>query len=142
MFYVIIKHVWPLESFWPPRWYVLSSDAFKRQIDLQLQLYYLILKKICGTGEVHLTVNSHKIRTNVRTKLNFSFCALKIMQFSDCVIENCFAVAISRVMGEWVWEMGGTWLFLFFDFFLATLERNHSYCLLKVYKLIVYINNY
>ena len=33
----------------------------------------------------------------------------------------------------------GAWLFLFFDFFLATLERNHSYCLLKVCKLIVYI---
>ena len=99
-------------------------------------------EKICGMGEVYLTVSKHKTRTDVRIKLIFPFCVLKIMQFSDCVIENCFAVTISRVMREWVWEIGGTWLFLFFDFFLATLERNHSYCLLKVYKLIVYINNY
>ena len=36
-------------------------------------------EKICGTGEVYLTVSSHKTRTSVRIKLNFSFCAFKIM---------------------------------------------------------------
>ena len=94
-------------------------------------------EKICGTGEVYLTVRSHKTRTNVRTKHNFSFCAFKIMQLT-CETVNDFAVAVGRE-----WEIGerGTkgLLFLFFDFFLATLERNHSYCLLKVCKLIVFI---
>ena len=36
-------------------------------------------EKICGTGEVYLTVRSHKTRTNVRTKLNFPFCAFEFM---------------------------------------------------------------
>ena len=30
-------------------------------------------EKICGTGEVCLTVNNHKTRTDVRTKRNFPF---------------------------------------------------------------------
>ena len=61
-----------------------------------------------------------------------------------CETVNDFAVAVGREMGEWEEVGTGTeeLLFLFFDFFLATLERNHSYCLLKVCKLIVYINNY
>ena len=45
MFYWLSIASWTLESFWPPRWYVLSSDVFKRQIDLQLLTYWLILKK-------------------------------------------------------------------------------------------------
>ena len=37
-------------------------------------------EKICGMGEVYLTISRHKTRTDVRTKLNFPFCAFKIMQ--------------------------------------------------------------
>ena len=58
-----------------------------------------------------------------------------------CGTVNDFAVAVGKE-GENGCEVTEGLLFLFFDFFLATLERNHSYCLLKVYKLIVYINNY
>ena len=95
-------------------------------------------EKICGMGEVYLAISRHKTRTDVRTKLNFPFCAFKIMQLllwnSNCETENGFAVAVGR--GE---RGVGSVALSFFDFFLATLERNHSYCLLKVYKLIVYI---
>ena len=72
--------------------------------------------------------------------LIFPFVRLNLCGFG-CGIVNGFAVAVGREMGEWEWGTIGL-LFLFFDFFLATLERNHSYCLLKVCKLIVYINNY
>ena len=96
-------------------------------------------EKICGMGEVYLTVSKHKTRTDVRTKLIFPFCAFEFIQLT-CGTVNDFAVAVCRNGWERKGEMGGTWLFLFFDFFLATLERNHSYCLLKVCKLIVYIN--
>ena len=102
------------------------------------QLILRCAEKICGTGEVYLTVSRHKTRTDVRTKRNFPFCALEFMQLM-CRTENSFAVAVERTGGrEWVGRVGWMWLFLFFDFFLATLERNHSYCLLKVFKLIVY----
>ena len=87
-------------------------------------------EKICGTGEVYLTISKHKTRTDVRTKLNFPFCAFTFMRFWlwNCQLETKKAVG-NVGTGEW-------WLFLFFDFFLATLERNHSYCLLKVFILI------
>lgn len=42
--------------------------------------YLSILKKICGRGEVYLTISCHKIRTDVRTKLNFPCCALEFIQ--------------------------------------------------------------
>ena len=38
-------------------------------------------EKICGMGEVYLTVSKHKTRTDVRIKLNFSFCAFEFMRF-------------------------------------------------------------
>ena len=97
-------------------------------------------EKICGMGEVYLTISSHKIRTDVRTKRNFPFCAFKIMRFWlwDCKWFCCRCRSRERKIGE-VWSGTEGLLFLFFDFFLATLERNHSYCLLKVCKLIVYI---
>ena len=86
-------------------------------------------------GEVYLTVSSHKTRTDVRIKLIFPFCAFKIMRLL-CETVNGFAVAVGKE-GENGCEVTESLLFLFFDFFLATLERNHSYCLLKVCKLIV-----
>ena len=107
----------------------------------QTQLILRCGEKICGTGEMYLTISSHKTRTSVRTKLNFPFCALKFMQLM-CRTVNGFAVAVGWEVGEWESENERgvrVWLFLSFDFFLATLERNHSYCLLKVCKLIVYI---
>jgi hypothetical protein len=57
------------------------------------------------------------------------------MRNSDCRTENGFAIAVGKGRER---EMGGVAL-SFFDFFLATLERNHSCCLLKVFILIVYI---
>ena len=53
-------------------------------------------EKICGMGEVYLTISRHKTRTDVRTKLNFPFCALEFMRNSNCETENDFAVAIGR----------------------------------------------
>ena len=67
----------------------------------QTQLIIRCAEKICGMGEVYLTISCHKTRTDVRTKLNFPFCAFKIMQLlmwnSNCGIENGFAVAVGRV---------------------------------------------
>ena len=50
-------------------------------------------------GEVYLTVSKHKTRTDVRTKLNFPFCAFKIMRLL-CETVNGFAVAVGRGKGE------------------------------------------
>ena len=47
-------------------------------------------------GEVYLTISKHKTRTDVRTKLNFPFCALEFMRNSNCETENGFAVAVGR----------------------------------------------
>ena len=72
-------------------------------------------EKICGMGEVYLTISRHKTRTDVLTKLIFPFCAFKIMQLllwnSNCETENGFAVAVGR--GDGTGERGvGAWLFL------------------------------
>ena len=42
-------------------------------------------------GEVYLTISCHKTRTDVRTKLNFPLCALKIMRLLlwNCQTGNC-----------------------------------------------------
>lgn len=47
-------------------------------------------EKICGTGEVYLTIRCHKTRTDVRTKLNFPLCALEFMRFWlwNCQLQN------------------------------------------------------
>ena len=99
MFYVIIKQVWPLFAFWPPRWYVLSSDAFKRQIDLQLQLYYLILKKSVARVKCIWQSADIKHKQMCEQNLIFPFVRLNLCSFG-CGTVNCFAVAVSREMGE------------------------------------------
>ena len=57
-----------------------------------------------------------------------------------CGTVNGFAVAVGQGVGKMGVRNRREVALSFFDFFLATLERNHSYCLLKVCKLIVYIN--
>ena len=143
MFYWLLIASWTLESFWPPRWYVLSSELFKQQIDLQLQLYYLILKKSVAWVKCIWQSANIKHEQMYEQNLFFPFVRFNLCGFG-CGTVNDFAVAVGRKGREREREMGErwTWLFLSFDFFLATLERNHSYCLLKVCKLIVYINNY
>ena len=53
-------------------------------------------EKICGMGEVYLTISRHKTRTDVRTKFNFPFCVLEFMWNSDCGTEN----AVGRAVGK------------------------------------------
>ena len=90
-------------------------------------------EKICGMGEVYLTVSTHKTRTDVLTKFNFPFCALEFMRNSDCETENGFAVAISR--GDGKGERGS-----FFLWFLSRYARKKSFLLsVEGFILIVYI---
>ena len=49
-------------------------------------------------GEVYLTINCRKTRTDVLTKLNFPFYALEFMRNSNCETENGFAVAVGRAV--------------------------------------------
>ena len=50
----------------------------------QTQLIIRCGEKICGMGEVYLTISCHKTRTDVRTKLNFPLCTFEFMRNSDC----------------------------------------------------------
>ena len=83
-------------------------------------------EKICGTGEVYLTISRHKTRTDVRTKLNFPFCALEFMRNSNCETENDFAVAIGR--GDGKGERGRK-ACSFFLWFLSRYARKKSFLL-------------
>lgn len=64
-------------------------------------------EKICGMGEVYLTISSHKTRTDVRTKLNFPCCALEFMWY--------LSIWISIAEQKWTCLSGirSFWLFLF-----------------------------
>ena len=101
-------------------------------------MYLLILKKSVAWVKCIWQSADTKHEQMYEQNLIFPFCALEFMRNSNCETKNGFAVAVSRAV-----EKGGAWaeglLFLSFDFFLATLERNHSYCLLKGFILIVYI---
>ena len=95
MFYVIIKHVWPLESFWPPRWYILSPDAFKRQIDLQLYCCCVILKKSVARVKCIWQSADIKHEQVCEQNLIFPFVRSRLCVFG-CRTENSFAVAVGR----------------------------------------------
>ena len=130
MFYVIIKQVWPLFAFWPPRWYVLSSEPFKRQIDLQLYLFYFVEKK--SVAQVKCIWQSANIKHEQMYEQNliFPFVRLNLCGFG-CETVNGFAVAISRVMGEWEWD---GWdvnrrVALSFLWFLSRYARKKSFLL-------------
>lgn len=94
-------------------------------------------EKICGMGEVYLTISRHKTRTDVRTKLNFPFCALEFMRNSDCGTENGFAVAVGRAVGK---GERGRKACSFFLWFLSRYARKKSFLLsVEGFILIVYI---
>ena len=89
----------------------------------QTQLIIRCGEKICGTGEVYLTISRHKTRTSVRTKSIFPCCALKFIRFSDCGTENGFAIAVGR--GERTGRRVGS----FFLWFLSRYARKKSFLL-------------
>ena len=92
----------------------------------QTPFVFIDSEKICGTGEVYLTISRHKTRTDVRTNLIFPFCAFKIMQLllrnSNCETESGFAIAIGR-------ENVDGRLALSFLWFLSRYARKKSFLL-------------
>ena len=84
-------------------------------------------EKICGTGEVYLTISRHKTRTSVRTKFNFPFCALEFMRNSDCRTENGFAVAVGKGEVERVW-LALSFVVVSHFASLRSIKRQFSYC--------------
>ena len=98
MFYGIIKQVWPLFAFWPPRWYVLSSDVFKRQIDLQLLLFYVVEKK--SVARVKCIWQSADIKHEQMYEQNLFFPFVRLNLYSWRVELLMILLSLSVGMGE------------------------------------------